>query len=133
MLFSSEYQQRVNDLRRENPRITGAEMQNAMNNFSDRWVAEGKDLFLSDEDKARISEFTKQGKAAGIATDYGDYESRMNNALRTREKRTARETQRVIDRSKPSTEAVIKEIINDPDLSPEDKVKAIDAMNSVNQ
>ena len=130
LLFSSEYQQRVNDLRRENPRITGAEMQN---NFSDRWVAEGKDLFLSDEDKARISEFTKQGKAAGIATDYGDYESRMNNALRTREKRTARETQRVIDRSKPSTEAVIKEIINDPDLSPEDKVKAIDAMNSVNQ
>ena len=133
LLFSTEYQQTVNDLRRENPRITGAEMQNAMNNFSDRWVAEGKDLFLSDEDKARISEFTKQGKAAGIATDYGSYESRMNNALRTREKRAAKETQRFIDRSKPGTEAVIKKIIDDPDLSPEDKIKAIDAMNAIDQ
>ena len=128
MLFATEYQAKVNQLYKENPNITGQQMQNAMNNFTDSWRKEGRDLFLTDEDKTRINAFNEQGKDLGLSSDYSSYESRMNNALRRRETEEVKKIDRVIKAASGasgSKRELIEQALQDPDLTEEQKLEAI--------
>jgi len=128
MLFATEYQAKVNQLYKENPNITGQQMQNAMNNFTDSWRKEGRHLFLTDKDKTRINAFNEQGKDLGLSSDYSSYESRMNNALRRRETEEVKKTDRVIKAASGasgSKRELIQQALQDPDLTEEQKIEAI--------
>jgi hypothetical protein len=128
MLFATEYQAQVNKLYKENPRISGQEMQNAMNNFVDKWQKEGRDLFLTDEDIVRINAFNERGKELGLTSDYSNYESRMNNALRRREIEEENKTNRFLNRgsgTSTSRQDFIDEILSDDDLTKDQKLELI--------
>ena len=128
MLFATEYQAEVNQLYKENPSITGQEMQNAMNNFVDKWKEEGRDLFLTDKDKQKIIAFDKEGRDLGLTSDYSSYESRMNNALRRRETEEVKQIDRVVDSASGtsgSRQRLINEILSDDDLTKDEQVELI--------
>ena len=125
MLFATEYQERVNELYKSNQQITGQEMSNEMNNFVDLWRNEGRNLFLTDEDKTRISAFNEQGKALGVASDYSSYESRYRNSLRLRETEEIKLTDRVIKDASDPREALVNKLLNDPDLTQEQREELI--------
>ncbi len=128
MLFATEYQAEVNQLYKENPSITGQEMQNEMNNFVDKWKKEGRDLFLTDEDKQKIIAFDKEGRDLGLTSDYSSYESRMNNALRRRETEEVKQIDRVVDSASGtigSRQKLIDEILSDDDLTKDQQLELI--------
>jgi hypothetical protein len=128
MLFATEYQAEVNQLYKENPSITGQEMQNAMNNFVDKWKKEGRDLFLTDEDKQKIIAFDKEGRNLGLTSDYSSYESRMNNALRRRETEEVKTIDRAVKAASGasgSKRKLIEKALQDPDLTEEQKIEII--------
>ena len=125
--YAAEYQARVNELYRNNPQITGADMSREMDNFTTKWEQDGRDRFMTQDDKDRIEGYNAEGQKLNLVSDYSTYSERMNNVLRKNARQTEQATERGVknsangdDRSK-----AINDILNDPDLTPEEKNEAI--------
>ena len=127
--YAAEYQARVNKLYRDDPRITGADMSREMDNFTTKWAQDGRDRFMTQDDKDRIKAYNAEGQSLNLVSDYSTFDQRMNEALRKNARQTEQVTERMVKNSggdNQTTDEAIQEIMNDPDLpTAEEKLKAI--------
>jgi hypothetical protein len=127
--YAAEYQARVNELYRDNPQITGADMSREMDNFTTKWEQDGRDRFMTQDDKDRIELYNAEGQKLNLVSDYSTFSERMNNVLRKNARQTEQVTERRVRNSGGDNQTrneVIQKIMIDPDLpTPEDKLKAI--------
>jgi hypothetical protein len=126
--YAAEYQARVNELMREDPRITGADMSREMDNFTTKWAQDGRDRFMTQDDKERIKAYNTEGQNLNLVSDYSTFDQRMNEALRKNARQTEQVTERMVKNSggdNQTTDEAIQEIMIDPDLTPEEKLEAI--------
>jgi len=104
---------------------SGRELDRAMARWEQRWKDQGRDMFLTDEDKERIKEFERKGRAAGITGDFRSMEERYNRIQAERAGRVAKATDDALDASMQDPEAMIRAIQDDPELSEADKQRLI--------
>jgi hypothetical protein len=127
--YAAEYQARVNELYRDNPQITGADMSREMDNFTTKWEQDGRDRFMTQDDKDRIELYNAEGQKLNLVSDYSTFSERMNNVLRKNARQTEQVTERRVRNSGGDNQTrneVIQKIMIDPDLpTAEDKLKAI--------
>ena len=126
--YAAEYQARVNKLYRDDPRITGADMSREMDNFTTKWAQDGRDRFMTQDDKDRIKAYNAEGQSLNLVSDYSTFDQRMNEALRKNARQTEQVTERMVKNSggdNQTTDEAIQEIMIDPDLTPEEKLEAI--------
>jgi hypothetical protein len=92
--YAAEYQARVNELYRDNPQITGADMSREMDNFTTKWEQDGRDRFMTQDDKDRIELYNAEGQKLNLVSDYSTFSERMNEVVR----RNARQTEQATER-----------------------------------
>jgi hypothetical protein len=126
--YAAEYQARVNELNRDDPRITGADMSREMDNFTTKWAQDGRDRFMTQDDKDRIKAYNTEGQNLNLVSDYSTFDQRMNEALRKKARQTEQVTERWVNKSGGDNQTrneAIQKIMIDPDLTPEEKLEAI--------
>lgn len=136
--FNREYNQHMEDYLdsfvTENGRQpTGVEVDNEMRRWEGRWKEEGRDLFLTDEDRERIKEFERQGEAAGLTGDFSSLEDRYNRIQAERAGRVAKATDDALDASMQDPEVMIRMIQEDDELSAADKQRLIKRIREAQQ
>jgi len=104
----------------------GREIDRAMARWEQRWKDQGRDLFLTDEDKERIEDFERRGREAGITGDFRSLEERYNRIQTERAGRAAKATDDALDASMQDPETMIRMIQEDPELSEADKRRLIE-------
>jgi hypothetical protein len=116
-------------LYRDNPQITGADMSREMDNFTTKWEQDGRDRFMTQDDKDRIEGYNAEGQKLNLVSDYSTYSERMNNALQRNARQTEQATERGVNKSGGDNQTrneVIQNIMNDPDLpTAQEKLEAI--------
>jgi hypothetical protein len=123
-------------LYRDNPQITGADMSREMDNFTTKWEQDGRDRFMTQDDKDRIEGYNAEGQKLNLVSDYSTYSERMNNALQRNARQTEQATERGVNKSGGDNQTrneVIQNIMNDPDLpTAQEKLEAIALFTGVN-
>ena len=126
----------MNELYRDNPQITGADMSREMDNFTTKWAQDGRDRFMTQDDKDRIKAYNAEGQSLNLVSDYSTFDQRMNEALRKNARQTEQVTERMVKNSggdNQTTDEAIQEIMNDPDLpTAQEKLEAIALFTGVN-
>jgi len=124
LLYAAEYQARVNEVMK--PGTTGYEINKAMNDFTDRWQHENRGVFLEDDDQKELERYIKDAKDRNISMDYTVYEDRFKGLMDRQNKQEERKTDAVILQSEGGDkEALIKQIMADPDLDSEQQAQLI--------
>ena len=125
--YAAEYQARVNELLRDNPQITGADMSREMDNFTTKWAQDGRDRFMTQDDKDRIELYNTEGQKLNLVSDFGTFSERMNSVVQRNARQAEQATKRLVENSANGDKRskAINDILNDPDLTAEQKNEAI--------
>tara|TARA_R100001129_G_scaffold33065_1_gene22256 strand:- start:2242 stop:3720 length:1479 start_codon:yes stop_codon:yes gene_type:complete len=123
--FAREYSDEFNRLMKENPDLKGPGAKAAMDAWTAKWREEGRDKFLTEEQKARIQKAADDAKKMGIG-DYTGYQKRRDEFIKEQNERGQLAANagldRATNRSGPSLEEqeLLKQAEEDPSVSREE-------------
>lgn len=123
--FAREYSDEFNRLMKENPGLKGPGAKAAMDAWTAKWREEGRDKFLTEEQKAKIQKAADDAKRMGIG-DYTGYQERRDAFIKEQNERGQLAANagldRATNRSGPSLEEqeLLKQAEEDPSVSREE-------------
>ena len=125
--FAREYSNEFNRLMEENPGLKGPAAKASMDAWTAKWREEGRDKFLTEEQKARIQKAADDAKKIGIG-DYTGYKERRDAFIKEQNERNQLAANAGLDRSArlgPSLDEqeLLKQAEEDPSVSREELAK----------
>ena len=96
--FAREYSDEFNRLMEENPNLKGPGAKAAMDAWTAKWKEEGRDKFLTEEQRARIQKAADDAKKMGIG-DYTGYEERRDAFIKEQNDRGRLASNAALERS----------------------------------
>ena len=121
--YSSAYKAEAKKYMQENPRDQGAGISGHMGEWSTEWQNSTQSSFLDDDMKARIAEYEAKGRkkiGSGVfsVSSYENKQKEFSN-------RKMRENQQSVNSALQTTQALIDQILKDPDLTADQKVAKV--------
>lgn len=128
--FNQEYNAELSRLMRENPNILGAQLNSKMADWETQWRKDGRDSFITDEQKQKIAEYDAKAREKGIASNYSTYEEKKLKFYRDRDRRNQVDVdQKLMDQFtslSPEQLKIVQEALADETLSQKDKKTLIE-------
>ena len=121
--YSEAYKAEAKRYMQENPRDQGVGISGHMGEWSTKWQNSAQSSFLDDDMKARIAEYDAKGRkkiGSGVFS-VSSYEKKQ----REFSNRKLLENQQSVNSALQTTQALIDQILKDPDLTPEQKIAKV--------
>ena len=134
--FAREYSDEFNRLMEENPNLKGPGAKAAMDAWTAKWKEEGRDKFLTEEQRARIQKAADDAKKMGIG-DYTGYEERRDAFIKEQNDRGRLASNAALERSPlgeldPDKMEILRKAAQDPSITPEEYNQLVRDVYAVN-